>query len=749
MSSCPNCHQPVAPADDICENCGAVLSTLIPTPAFVAASSSVVSAATSSSSSTAGAGQVQGAKAPAPGACPNCSHPLHPDEDICDQCGMVIVGVVTPTQSTSAPIQQSNKPSVPQAKPGEDACPSCGAPRKPGVRFCGSCGASYMGITSPTASGVPQSPTASAASMLQVGAILHNKYKIVKQIGSGGMGAVFLAEDLVLKRQVVIKSLLSDDDPDMVEQSVKEREFLAAIKHANIVSIYDFITIGLRGYIVMEYVHGKTLDEILEAQKKSFDVAVAIRHILNILPAFSYLAKLGLVYCDFKPQNVMLEVLKDGTEIVKLIDLGTVIRYEPRPKDVYGTHGFYAPEAVKSPSSETDLYSICRTLAYLTTKMDLASPIFGMPSIESYPAFREYPALYRLLAKGTHKNPAQRFHNAEELADQLNGVLRQIVGGTPGVSVGSKLFVLGILTTTGKLGLRGEAILDEKDKAIDQLRFGDQSLRAGNYTSAANFYKQAAKTNPQSVDAHLRLAEVYIDQGEFAQALYEITQVQRRAPGHWKVSWYTGRLLEAQGKIAEAADQYRELMADLPGELPPQQALARVTARMGNDAAAIELYNKVLKADPGNTDAILGVTTSLLNLQRWDEAALILQTVNEAAGKYIDAQLLLCDLYLTHMQPLSTKNVELAAHVVTGLDGRTEDARYFLFRADVYRAAWKLAKKRQLTVNKLEGVENTALKTLGVAAEQSYKDYLRREHNPKNRETIVRRKLEVAPWRFL
>ena len=606
-----------------------------------------------------------------------------------------------------------------------------------------------MGITSPTSTGFVASPAASVASILQMGSILNNKYKIVKQVGSGGMGAVYLAEDLVLKRQVVIKALLSDDDPDMVEQSVKEREFLAEIKHANIVSIYDFITIGLRGYIVMEYVHGKTLDEILETQGKPFDVPIAIRHILDVLPAFSYLSKLGLVYCDFKPQNVMLEVLKDGTEIVKLIDLGTVIRYEPHPKDVYGTHGFFAPEAVKSPSSETDLYSICRTLAYLVTQMDLANPIFGIPSSESYKAFREHPALYRLLAKGTHKNPALRFHSAGELADQLNGVLRQIVGGTPGVSVGSKLFVPGILTTTGKLGLRAETILDEKDKAIDQLRFGDQSLRAGNYASAINFYKQATKLNAQSIDAHLRLAEVYIDQDEFAQALFEVTQVQRKAPGHWKVAWYTGRLLEAQGKLSEAADQYRELIADLPGELPPQQALARVSARVGDDITAIDLYNKVLKADPGNTDAVLSVTASLLNLQRWDEAARILGSINEAAGKYIEAQLMLCDLYLTRMQPLSTMNIQRAAQVVTSLNGRTEDTRYFLIRAEVYRAAWELAKNHQLSSSKLDGVSDSTPRTLGAEAEKSYKEYLRREQKPLNREMIVRRKLQVAPWRIL
>jgi serine/threonine-protein kinase PknG len=753
MSSCPNCHQPVAPTDDICENCGAVLSTLMPTPAFVAASSPLASA-------SGGAGQAQGTvpTISVPGACPNCGQRLHPGDDICEQCGMVVSGAGAAVSGTSGTIGtsttipqmgQSNNLVASQTTGGGDVCPRCGARRKPGVRFCGSCGADYMGITSPTSTGVVASPSVSVASTLQMGSILNNKYKIVKQVGSGGMGAVYLAEDLVLKRQVVIKALLSDDDPDMVEQSVKEREFLAEIKHANIVSIYDFITIGLRGYIVMEYVHGKTLDEILEEQGKPFDVPIAIRHILDVLPAFSYLSKLGLVYCDFKPQNVMLEVLKDGTEIVKLIDLGTVIRYEPHPKDVYGTHGFFAPEAVKTPSSETDLYTICRTLAYLVTQMDLANPIFGMPSSESYKAFREYPALYRLLAKGTHKNPAQRFHSAGELMDQLNGVLRQVVGGTPGVSVSSKLFVAGILTTTGKLGLRAETILDEKDKAIDQLRFGDQSLRGGNYASAINFYKQAAKSNPQSVDAHLRLAEVYIDQDEFAQALFEVTQVQRKAPGNWKISWYTGRLLEAQGKLSAAADQYRELIADLPGELPPQQALARVSARIGDDVAAIDLYNKVLKADPGNTDTILGVTASLLNLQRWDEAARILGSVNEAAGKYIEAQLMLCDLYLTRMQPLSTMNIQRAAQVVTGLRGRTEDTRYFLMRAEVYRAAWELAKNQQLSSSKLDGVPDNTPRTLGAEAEKSYQEYLRREQKPLNRETVVRRKLQVAPWRLL
>ena len=129
----------------------------------------------------------------------------------------------------------------------------------------------------------------------------------------------------------------------------------------------------------------------------------------------------------------------------------------------------------------------------MVTRMELSDPLFGLPSVEAYPAFRDYPALYRLLAKGTHRVPSMRFQSAEELGDQLKGVQRQVVGGAPGVPVGSTLFVPGILTTTGKLGLRGEAVLDEQDTAIDFLRYGDQALRAGSSASALRISAWSAR----------------------------------------------------------------------------------------------------------------------------------------------------------------------------------------------------------------------------------------------------------------
>ena len=163
----------------------------------------------------------------------------------------------------------------------------------------------------------------------------------------------------------------------------------------------------------------------------------------------------------------------------------------------------------------------------------------------------------------------------------------------------------------------------------------------------------------------------------------------------------------------------------------------------------MNLFSSVLKADPGNTDAILGVTNSYLNLQCWDEAAQILSSVSEAAAKYVDAQLLLCDLYINRMTPLSMQNVERASHAVQTLFGRTEDARYYLIRGDIYRAAWQLARQQKLPAKTtIAGVPDARPRTLGIAAEESYKQYLLRANQPDNREAIVRRKLEVAPWRL-
>jgi serine/threonine-protein kinase PknG len=383
MSTCSYCSKPVNLVDGLCEHCGAVLPVAAPfgprTPPLSSTNRQ----------------------------CPICQFPFIADDDVCINCGAYVP--VSVTLSTSS----------------AENCPNCGKIHIPGRNFCGSCGHKFPPSRNPS---VPlqltSGPVLKHVKKMQPNDTLHEKYRIQKNIGAGGMGIVYLARDLVLKRYVVIKALLSEDDPDHVDQSIKEREFLAALKHANIVAIYDFIGEGQTGYIVMEYVNGETLDAIMRRLGAPLAAPDAIRYILEILPTFDYLAKLGYVYCDFKPQNVMLETRKDGKEIVKLIDLGTVMKQVPNPdrNSIYATPGFYAREAIKHPSPETDLYSICRTLAYLVSRMNMRDPVFGIPRARDYKVFQDYPALYRLLVKGTHEDPTRRFHSVEELSDQLQGL---------------------------------------------------------------------------------------------------------------------------------------------------------------------------------------------------------------------------------------------------------------------------------------------------------------------------------------
>src|SRR5204862_2645953 len=140
---------------------------------------------------------------------------------------------------------------------------------------------------------------------------------------------------------------------------------LARFEPSNVFRIYHVVEHDGAGYIVMEYVGGKTLRTVLRERRQaglgSLPVELAIAYVLAILPAFVYLHGLGLAYNDFKPENVMLQ----GDD-VKLVDLGAVTRLDDEHPVVYGTDGFEAPE-VRShgPSVPADLYSIARSLAAL------------------------------------------------------------------------------------------------------------------------------------------------------------------------------------------------------------------------------------------------------------------------------------------------------------------------------------------------------------------------------------------------
>ncbi|MFJ7774841.1 tetratricopeptide repeat protein [Streptomyces yangpuensis] len=305
----------------------------------------------------------------------------------------------------------------------------CGAPvgRARGDRpgrtegFCTKCGHPY--------SFVPK---------LRAGEVVRGQYEVAGCLAHGGLGWVYLAVDrAVADRWVVLKGLLDTGDQDAMEAAISERRFLAEIEHSNIVRIYNFVehldqrTGSLDGYIVMEYVGGKSLKEIANERRRPdgrrdpLPVEQACAYGIEALEALGHLHSRNLLYCDFKVDNAIQQ-----QDQLKLIDMGAVRRMDDDESAIYGTVGYQAPEVAElGPSVASDLYTVARTLAVLTFDFQGYTNVFAdsLPDPEHIEVFRRYESFYRLLVRATDPDPGRRFASAQEMADQLTGVLREVV----------------------------------------------------------------------------------------------------------------------------------------------------------------------------------------------------------------------------------------------------------------------------------------------------------------------------------
>ncbi|MET8248480.1 tetratricopeptide repeat protein [Streptomyces sp. NPDC005202] len=305
----------------------------------------------------------------------------------------------------------------------------CGAPvgRARGDRpgrtegFCTKCGHPY--------SFVPK---------LKAGDIVHGQYEVVGCLAHGGLGWIYLAVDrAVSDRWVVLKGLLDTGDQDAMAAAISERRFLAEIEHANIVRIYNFVehldqrTGSLDGYIVMEYVGGKSLKEIAnsrrtpDGKRDPLPVEQACAYGIEALEALGHLHSRNLLYCDFKVDNAI-----QTEDQLKLIDMGAVRRMDDDESAIYGTVGYQAPEVAEvGPSVASDLYTVGRTLAVLTFDFQGYTNVFvdSLPDPDNIEVFRQYESFYRLLVRATDPDPARRFASAQEMSEQLTGVLREVV----------------------------------------------------------------------------------------------------------------------------------------------------------------------------------------------------------------------------------------------------------------------------------------------------------------------------------
>ena len=208
--------------------------------------------------------------------------------------------------------------------------------------------------------------------LLEVGAIVAERYRVERVLGHGGMGTVFMATQLSVERPVALKTLRKNllNNQTLVKRFYQEARASSHLNHPNIIRIFDFGIDHVTGvpFIAMEHLRGNTLDELIRARTPLSEIAIA-EILRQVAKALVEAHSKGVVHRDLKPENIMIRQLADGERLVKVLDFGIskVVREGTLSStsltgdgSILGTPLYISPEQVRGEDLDfrADLYSL-------------------------------------------------------------------------------------------------------------------------------------------------------------------------------------------------------------------------------------------------------------------------------------------------------------------------------------------------------------------------------------------------------
>ncbi|AWK52823.1 Stk1 family PASTA domain-containing Ser/Thr kinase [Clostridium beijerinckii] len=268
-----------------------------------------------------------------------------------------------------------------------------------------------------------------------IGTLLLNRYELLEKIGEGGMGIVYKARCTLLNRFVAVKILKSElnDCEDFITRFKREANSIASLSHPNIVNVYDVGSENSINFIVMEYINGKTLKQIIQKNVrlspfKALDIA------FQIAKALECAHKNNIIHRDIKPDNIL--ITEDN--IVKLTDFGIAKVTDSititNPNNIVGSVHYFSPEQAKGKfvDCRTDIYSLGIVMYQMVTgqvpynaeiPISVAVMHIQEPVIPPKEVIEGIPEnINTVILKALEKEPINRFQTAKELADILNAI---------------------------------------------------------------------------------------------------------------------------------------------------------------------------------------------------------------------------------------------------------------------------------------------------------------------------------------
>ena len=264
-------------------------------------------------------------------------------------------------------------------------------------------------------------------------------FKIVREIGRGGMGVVYLAEHINLQKQIAVKCLAPEfsKSSELRERFSNEAKSLARIEHQNIVQIFDYYEYESNFYLTMEYFPGKGLDQLL-LDKGPMEEHVALSIFTDVLQGLNYAHTMGVIHRDIKPSNILV----NNDNNAKIIDFGIAIianneRLTSTGSATIGTPHYMSPEQIQTPKTidhRTDVYSMGIILYEMLTGIlpfDSEDSDYHIKEQHITKMLPTEPLLQRnipkelisIIKKSLEKKPDKRFNGCGEFYQYLNSYM--------------------------------------------------------------------------------------------------------------------------------------------------------------------------------------------------------------------------------------------------------------------------------------------------------------------------------------
>ena len=355
--------------------------------------------------------------------------------------------------------------------------------------------------------------------MLKVGDLIDGKYKILNEIGRGGMSTVYLAINEKANKPWAVKEVRKNgiSNRELVKQSLMvEINLLKKLKHKGLPSIVDIIDQQDNYLIVMDYIEGITLENIMQEdgvqpQEKVVDWAIQLCDVLQYL----HTRKPAIIYRDMKPSNIMLR--SDGS--VVLIDFGTAREFKERHVEdttCLGTQGYAAPEqfgGMGQTDERTDIYSLGATMYRLVTGHNPSEPPYEMYPITHWNP-RLSTGLEGIIAKCTSKDPKSRYQSAQEVRYALEHYRDLDLDSIRRYRRNLRILLAAGGMTVMLFGASGVSYAAADHMQKDEYAYNlEAGRRSPNKQDSIAFYQKAIQTDCAGEEAYDQLLTLFTQDG--------------------------------------------------------------------------------------------------------------------------------------------------------------------------------------------------------------------------------------------